>query len=393
MEIRFSKRIPTDFTPNEISGLVEELKRNGTPFLDLTVSNPTQAGFQPEAEELRKCLSGISPGAYEPDPRGLASARTEVASWLSGGPFTADPNALWLTSGTSEAYGFLFKLFGDAGKEVAVPQPSYPLFEHLLSLEGLEARPYRLRYAEGWKLDFDSLEAVLADGARLVVVVHPNNPTGSFVNPPEMARLIRLCRERGAGLVVDEVFLSYDFLGKTRPSFLSAKTEVPIFVLDGLSKRFGLPQMKLSWIYLNAPTGLRREIEKRLDWIADAYLSLSTPVQQALPHLARVGQSVHDRIRERVCGNYRTLEQAVRGQRGVQNVSGEGGWSAVLRLDRVSDEERFVRDLLMEDRVLVQPGYFFDLPFPASVVISFLPPEPDFQEGMKRLLGRINRSG
>ncbi len=388
MENRISKRIPADFTQNEVSGLVAEFKQRGTPFLDLTVSNPSQAGLCAEEGPLHECFSSITPTTYDPDPQGLPSARQHVASWLSGGGFQADAEALWLTSGTSEAYGYLFKLLADTRDAVAIPQPSYPLFEHLLALEGLESRPYRITYDQGWRLDLDSLEAALAGGTKAVVLVHPNNPTGSFASPSEMEGLLRLCGEQKTVLIVDEVFLSYGFSQARRSSFVSARTEIPIFVLDGLSKKFGLPQMKLSWIYLNAPPDSREEIAKRLDWIADSYLSVSTPVQLALPHLERIGRSIHTRILDRIRVNYGTLVSAVQGRKGVIDVSGEGGWTAILKLDRIRDEEHLIRDLLVEDHVLAYPGYFFDLPFPASAVLSLLPPPEVFQTGLTKLLDR-----
>jgi aspartate/methionine/tyrosine aminotransferase len=390
MEIRFSKRIPADLTENELSLRTAELRKTGRPILDLTVSNPTDAGLCANDAELRECFASVSPSRYEPDPRGMRTARELVASWI--GADRVDPDSIWLTSGTSEAYGHLFKLLADPGDEVAIPVPSYPLFQHLLDLEGLSARSYHLRYGDRWAIDFESLEGAVNSRTRAIVIVHPNNPTGSFVGVDEMKELVRLCERRGVALIVDEVFLKYAFDGEIGSSFATIESSAPIFVLNGLSKQFGLPQMKLSWIHVNAPHGMKEEISRRLDWIADSYLSVSTPVQLALPGLEKIGNDLHLKITNRIQENVAILKQSIEGKPDVRDVSGEGGWSAILRLPDHVNEENLVRDLLVGEGVQVYPGYFFDLPFSASIVLSLLAPGADFQRALERILSRV-RSG
>jgi alanine-synthesizing transaminase len=387
MEIRFSKRIPADLTENELSVRIAALKKAGSPILDLTVSNPTDAGLCAEDAELRECFSSVSPSRYEPDPRGMRTARESVASWIGRERVGAD--SIWLTSGTSEAYGYLFKLLADPGDEVAIPSPSYPLFQHLLDLEGLSARSYHLRYGNRWAIDFESLEGAVNARTRAVVIVHPNNPTGSFVGADEMKELVRLCERRGVALIVDEVFLKYAFDGEAGSSFSTIESSSPVFVLNGLSKQFGLPQMKLSWIHVNAPHGMKEEISRRLDWIADSYLSASTPVQLALPGLEKIGKELHRKILNRIRENVATLKQSIEGNPDVRDVSGEGGWSAILRLSDHVNEETLVRDLLVEEGVQIYPGYFFDLPFPAAIVLSLLAPGAEFRRALERIMAGV----
>lgn len=389
----FSSRIPNNLEPNKLSQVIAEVRGSGRPLLDLTVSNPTTVGLDYPFQEIEKISGSADLFPYEPHPRGAMAAREAIAALASKGGVSIDPEHLWLTSGTSEAYAFLLKLLAEPGEEVAIPAPGYPLFRHLLELEGVRPVPYPLRYAEGWFIDFKMLEKVLSPRTRVLIVVNPNNPTGHFVRSSEMEDLLSLCEKRKLALIVDEVFLEFPLESSLkRVSFARAQLPILTFVLDGLSKRFGLPQLKLSWMSLHGPEALVREAGDKLDWISDLYLSVGTPIQGAVPKLAQLASALTSMIRERVLENHRFLVDRFGPGEAVRYLPSQGGWSGILLLPERLDEEKSLMELARREGVLVHPGYFFDLPFRSSFVVSLLPESGGFKEGMKKARAFVRRA-
>ncbi len=383
--VRFSSRTPADLTPSRLARVREAAGE--VPF-DLTVSNPTAAGIA-YPEGLLAPLASPAGLAYAPDPRGLASAREAVAAEYARLGIAVDPGRIVLTASTSEAYAFAFKLLCEPGEHVLVPCPSYPLFEHLASAEGVETAPYRLDADGAWRVELADVAAAPAD-TRAVIAVHPNNPTGSHVHPDDADALARACRQRGAALVADEVFLPYPLDDAAPPArSFAATSEVLTFTLGGLSKSVGLPQLKLAWIVVSGPEDEVEAALEHLTFIADTFLSVATPVQLALPRLLAEGRGVRDAIAQRCRDNLATLAVAVRTVPELSLLAPEGGWSAVVRFPAVVEEEDLAVELLERDGVAVQPGFFYDFARPGHLVISLLPPAPVFAGGLDRLLARL----
>lgn len=353
----------------------------GGRMLDLTESNPTRAEL-PYAEDVLMALADPRGRVYAPDPRGSASARQSVADYYAERGREVSPEAVVLTASTSEAYAFLFQLLADPGDEILAPRPSYPLFEFLAGLACVTMRSYPLRYDGAWHIDFAALEASFSARTRAVVVVNPNNPTGSFLKQDELERLEAIAARRGVAILSDEVFADYAFgEDRQRVTTLVGPRRALTFSLSGLSKVAGLPQLKLGWIVVSGPeSGAALEA---LELIADTYLSVSTPVQVALPALLAAGRRTREAIRGRTRANLEELRAALRASpASVLNV--EGGWYAVMQLPRTRSEEAWMLGLLEQD-VLVQPGYFFDFEQEAYAVVSLLTPETVFAEGVRRL--------
>ncbi|HXV75238.1 MAG TPA: pyridoxal phosphate-dependent aminotransferase [Candidatus Polarisedimenticolaceae bacterium] len=375
----FSSRLPGDLSPNALARL--RASSAEVPY-DLTASDPTRSGVAYPAGLLAP-LADPRGLRYRPDPLGLVEARQAVARIYTARGLAVDPERVVLTASSSEAYSLLFKVLGDPGDAVLLPQPSYPLFAHLAALDGLQARPYRLVPEDGWQPDctepFDPR-------ARLLLVVHPNNPTGTFVAPEVLAALDRRCAAADVALVVDEVFLDYPLDGTPRRSALAGSHDALTFVLGGLSKSCGLPQLKLSWVVLAGPTDRVERAVERLEFAADQYLSVATPVQLALPRLLTAGAEVRHALAERCHANLATLRERVARRSIVSLVVPEGGWSAVLRLPASVDEERFACDLLEHHGVAVHPGAPFGFPRPGYFVLSLLPRPEIFAAGIERLL-------
>ena len=369
---------------NALTRALETLRADGAVIVDLTESNPTRAGI-PYPRGLLDALADERATRYEPHPLGLPSAREAVAADQRRRGAKVDPAHVVLTASTSEAYGWLFKLLCNPGESVLVPCPSYPLFEHLARLEGIRAEPYALDYHGRWMIDSGAL-ANAPDDTRALVVVSPNNPTGSYVKEDELWRLAAICRERRWALVADEVFADYALDAETPLTDLASRSEVLAFTLAGLSKTVGLPQVKLGWIVVGGPPADRAAALSGLELVADTYLSSAMPVQLATPELLRAGMSVRSAIQDRIRRNLRTLRAATCACPACEVLSVEGGWSAVVRVPSTRDEERLVVDLLERERILVYPGYFFNFPREAYLVVSLLPPASTFTDASARLL-------
>lgn len=388
----FSDRLPEHAEPNALTRALARLLGAGIPIVDLTESNPTRAGI-PYPKELLAPLAGPRALQYEPHPRGLASAREAVAADHARRGTVVDPEHVVLAASTSEAYGWLFKLLCNPGECVLVPRPSYPLFELLARFEGIRAEPYDLDYSTRWEIDFASIEAAPAD-ARAVLVVSPNNPTGSYVSAREVERLARLCRLRGWALVSDEVFADYPLdatLDVTAPlTDLATRADCLSFMLAGFSKSLGLPQLKLGWIVAGGPPALRDQALSALELIADSYLSVGTPVQVAAPLLLARGGDVRNAIHARTRTNLACLRESAAGTPACEVLRVEGGWSAVIRVPASRSEEEIVLDLLDRERVLVHPGYFFDFASEAYIVVSLLCPPDIFAGAIPRVLRAVS---
>jgi alanine-synthesizing transaminase len=385
----FSTRVPADLAPNRLTVAELALRARGVRLIDLTETNPTRVGL----EYPGGCLDGLASAAslaYDPQPFGLMAAREAVAEELRLSGSRVDPAHVILTASTSEAYTFLFKLLCDPGDQVLVPVPSYPLFEHLTRLEIVEVRPYPLEYHGTWSVDFDGLDRAITPRTKAILVVSPNNPTGSVLTRPALVGLAARCASRGMALVGDEVFADYLIDPREDRARVLDQDEALTFSLGGLSKSAGLPQVKLGWMVAGGPPRLVDAALPRLEIICDAFLSVSTPVQQAARALLAAGRSVHDLIRHRVERNLQVLGALVLDHPSCSVHRVEGGWSAVIRVPATRPEETLVLDLLKRDHVLVHPGYFFDFPHEAFLVASLLP-EPDaFREGIARLLARAS---
>jgi aspartate/methionine/tyrosine aminotransferase len=383
----FSNRIPRDLTPNRLSAVLAQLTREGRSVVDLTLSNPTRAGFD-YPHDLLAPLAHPRGLAYRPEPLGLPSARRAVSAEYARRAVEVAPERIVLTASTSDAYSMLFKALCDAGDEVLVPRPSYPLFEHLARLDVVTAVPYELEYQRRWLLDAGSVERSISAKTRVLLAVSPNNPTGSFLTRDELAAVVDICAPRQIAVIVDEVFADYELepgAGRAAGQPLQ-QTDCLAFSLGGLSKSIGLPQAKLGWVAAGGPDTLVAEALSRIEFLCDTYLSVSTPVQAAAAELLAAGAGVRQEIRSRVAANYQALRTLIAAVPACQVLVAEGGWYGVVKVPSLLTEEELVVDLVMNQGVLVHPGYFFDFPRESFLIVSLLLPEPEFADGIGRIL-------
>ena len=380
----FSSRLPARLTRNALSEARVRLRAAGVQVLDLTETNPTAVGL-PYPEDVLAALANPRGAIYDPSPLGLGEAREAVCETYARRGIAIDPAHSVLTASTSEAYSFLFKLLADPSDRLLVPQPSYPLFDLLAGLDGLSTAPYRLDPMNGWAIDRQSLERALAPNVRALVVVSPNNPTGSFVRSADREWLVSVAADRGLAIVADEVFADYPVSPRPDATSFAGEERALTFTLGGLSKLAGLPQVKLAWIALSGPDKLVGDALERIEVIADTYLSVSTPVQLAAPLLIDAGRRIRQTIAARLEENLACLRSAVASHPALTLLEPEGGWSAVLRIPATVPEEAVVLRLLNEAHVLVHPGYFFDFSEEAFLVLSLLPDPRVFEHGLSRL--------
>jgi len=386
----FASRTDWNLAPNRLAQLAGERRRAGLAILDLTESNPTRCQLDYDRDAILRCLADPRDLDYSPDPRGLVEARAAVSEYYAAWGAPVHPDRILLTSGTSEAYAHLFRLLAEPGSRVLAPQPSYPLLEFLSRLNDLELAAYRIEYDQGWRIDFASLERAADDRARALVVIQPNNPTGSLLQPDERPALIEFAASRGLALIVDEVFLDYCLPeAAARARTLAGEAGALTFVLNGLSKTAALPQMKVGWIAASGPPALLREALDRLEVILDTYLAVGTPAQRALPQLLACREPIQRRIRERLFENLRRLDAKLARQSLCSRLELEGGWSVVLRLPRVRTDQQWAEDLLEKDGLLTHPGHFFDFEGEAYLALSLLVPAAVLDEGTDRILARV----
>jgi aspartate/methionine/tyrosine aminotransferase len=384
--MHFSGRTNWNTEQNELARAHRTRVEAGLPIVDLTASNPTRCGFTYPAD-LLSALTDERALDYDPQPRGLLQARQAVCEYHAGHGVRVAPEQIVLTTSTSEAYSYLFRLLCDPGGEIIVPQPGYPLFDFLAALDDVRLKSAPLVYDHGWQIDPEGFRRAITPATRAIVLVHPNNPTGHFTKLWEAEELAKLCREFSLSLIVDEVFLDYG-LTPTRAdrveSFASGLEGVPVFVVSGLSKIAGLPQMKAAWIVATGPD--TRAAIDRLEVIADTFLSMNAPVQWAMPKWFENRWGIQTQIRRRVANNLAELDRQLANESTVRRLEVEGGWYAVLRIAAIRRDEATARELL--DRgVWVHPGYFFGMPESGWLVLSLLGPEREFGRGVTEMLG------
>lgn len=390
MRPTFSSRTDWDLHPSALAALLTEKRTKGESIIDLTNSNPTRCGL-PHTPALIDPETLRRSAVYEPDPKGLPAAREAITSWYHKLGRPVDPEQILLASSTSEAYSFLLKLLCDVGDSIAVPKPSYPLFEYLCRLNDVAWRPYRLAYDGEWHIDFASLEESLVAGAKSVIIVHPNNPTGSYVKTGEAKRVLELLGLHAAALIVDEVFHSFPFENADhRAGSFAGTKEVLTFSVNGLSKLAALPQMKLAWIVVSGPQDLVEPALGRLEVIADTYLSVGTPVQHAAAGILDQHRAHTGRVLERVVQNYGHLKRIIGPDSPLTVLRCEGGWSAMLRFPAIRSDEEWALHLLQSRNVLAHPGHLFDCDIDACLVLSLLPEPEIFCEGVQRICSAVS---
>lgn len=394
----FARRTNWNLTTNAYTRALEEHRREGRELLDLAASNPTTVGLNYERGKLLLALANPLALTYEPSPKGLLSAREAVAGYYAERGIQISPDDLILTTSTSEGYSFLFRLLCEPGDAVLVPTPSYPLFDFLADLQDVKLVLYELVYDHGWQMDFHSLQQAAARSShcKAVLVVHPNNPTGSFVKASEAAQLARFCWQNHLAIIADEVFLDYSLKNAQRsevgaPSFASgfdAKggSDALTFTLSGLSKIAALPQMKVAWIAVSGPDELKHEALNRLEVIADTYLSMNAPMQWAISAMLEERVGIQRQLITRIHANLAELDRQLAIQTLCTRLEVEGGWYVILRVPVTGSDEELAIALLRQEGVLVQPGHFYDFARDGHLVVSLITPEDVFHAGMERLL-------
>jgi alanine-synthesizing transaminase len=385
----FSHRTDWKLSPNRFTQAQQELRAAGREVLDLTISNPTRADLHYDPETILQALVNPEAMDYDPQPKGLRSAREAVAGYYGKQHNDIDPESIVLTTSTSEGYSYVFRLLCNVEDEILVPKPSYPLFEFLADLQDVKLVPYPLLYDHGWQIDFPSLYKAVNHRTRAVVVVHPNNPTGSFVADKERSVLNQFCREYNLALVADEVFLDYAHDGAARATFADNR-EALTFTLSGLSKISGLPQMKLAWIVTSGTDEQVDAALARLEVIADTYLSMNAPIQLAAPVLLEQRHSIQALVLDRVRANLSELDRGLAKQKICRRLDVEGGWYAVLRVPVTQSDEDLAIEILRKHSVLVHPGHFYDFPNDGYLIVSLITPLQDFRKGIAKVLELLN---
>ncbi|HUN87838.1 MAG TPA: pyridoxal phosphate-dependent aminotransferase [Terriglobales bacterium] len=384
----FSRRTGWNLTKNAFTLALERHQHAGRELFDLTVSNPTRVGL----EGSRHILAALAkPEAldYDPQPRGSLRARESVVAYYRALGVEICAEQTILTTSTSEAYSFLFRLLCDPEDEVLIPSPSYPLFEFLADIQDVRLVPYELVYDHGWQIDFHSLRKSISSRTRAVIVVNPNNPTGSYVKAAEQQELNRLCREHELALLADEVFFDFN-LSKVKFDSFATNQAALTFTMSGLSKIAGLPQMKVAWIATTGPTNVAEEAIEKLEVIADTYLSVNAPIQQAIPELLASSDDFQQQLKVRLHENLGELDRQLRGQQLCSRLQVEGGWYAILRVPVTRTDEELVIELLELRDVLVHPGHFFNFHADRYLILSLMTTPAVFAEGTKRLLACLN---
>jgi len=387
--IRFSRRTGWDLAESSFASALRQARASGRRLWDLTISNPTRCGFDYDAEALLPPLAEMQALSYDPDPRGLVSARAAVAQYYSVHRASVGVDNLLLTTSTSESYSYLFRLLCDPGDEVLVGQPSYPLFDFLAELDDVCLKPYPVFYDHGWWIDRGELERAIGPKTRAILVVHPNNPTGHWTHSEERAWLGDICARRNLALVVDEVFLDYPLNADVVDSFATGEHVALTFVLSGLSKICGLPQMKAAWIAVFGPHLEKSEALGRLEMIADTFLSVSTPIQLALPHWLEQAPTIQRQILSRAGTNLSALRSIATEHPGcIQVLEPEAGWSAILSLPRCGGDPACAEHLLASSGVIVHPGSFYGMNAANRVVVSLIGDPAEFEQGIRRAISQ-----
>jgi len=381
----FAERTNWNLAGNRLSAALARHRASGKRLYDLTASNPTECGFEYDSEVILAALRNPAALRYEPNSKGLESARLAVTEYYSARGVSVSADDIVLTTSTSEAYSFVFRLLCNPGDELLIPAPSYPLFAFLADIQDVKLVRYPLLYDHGWQIDFHSLQQAITPRTKGVIVVNPNNPTGHFIKENELAKLNELCAAREMALIADEVFLDFA-LGDAKPVSFAGNRGALTFAMSGLSKIAGLPQMKLAWLIASGPEELKQQALEKIEIIADTYLSPNAPVQLATPTLLEMRRGFQKQLMTRVRRNLAELDLQLAGQKVCTRLELEGGWYAVLRMPAVQADEEMATSLLDTKDVYVHPGHFFDFAGDGFLVLSLITREEEFAEGMRRLL-------
>jgi alanine-synthesizing transaminase len=381
----FADRTNWNLSPNRLAEALAQHRAAGKPLIDLTASNPTECGFAYDEQVILKALSNPAALTYEPNPRGLATARQAVAAYYAARGNEVSAEDIFLTTSTSEAYSFVFRMLCNPGDEVLIPAPSYPLFDFLADLQDVKLVRYPLIYDHGWQIDFHSLEQAVTPRTRGVIVVHPNNPTGHFTKRREMAKLNEFCAARQMAIIADEVFLDFA-LGEEPPASFAANVDALTFTMSGLSKISGLPQMKVAWLITSGPEPCKTQALARLELVADTYLSPNAPIQLAIPTFLEQRHAFQSQLVARVRKNLAELDRQLAVHKTCSRLALDGGWYAVLRVSVTRSDEDLTVDLLISRNVYVHPGGFYDFSSGGHLVLSLITPVEVFREGVVNLL-------
>lgn len=383
----FASRTNWNLQPNRLAEALERHKSSGRRLLDLSASNPTECGFKYDAAAIKRSLCAPASLQYRPDPKGLKSARQAVSDYYAEHGEAVAIDDLILTASTSEAYSFIFRLLCNPGDELLIPTPGYPLFDFLADVNDVTLVRYRLFYDHGWHIDMHALKQAITPRTRGVIIVHPNNPTGHFTRPEEVAELNQICTANQMAIIADEVFLDFS-LGAAQKSFV-ANAGALTFTMSGVSKISGLPQMKFAWLAVSGPEDTKREALARQEMIADTYLSLNAPIQLAAPVLLQQRKQFQQQLMARVRANLAELDAQFAEKQHVSRLTVEGGWYAVLRIPATRPDEELAIELLQKHDVYVHPGHFYDFPGDGYLIVSLITPRQDFSEGLRRVLSAI----
>lgn len=381
----FAERTNWNLAGNRLSEALARHRANGKRLYDLTASNPTECGFTYDSEIILAALLNRAALRYAPNPKGLESTRLAVTEYYSAHGVAVSADDIVLTTSTSEAYSFVFRLLCNPGDELLIPAPSYPLFGFLADILDVKLVRYPLVYDHGWQIDLHSLQQAITARTRGVIVVNPNNPTGHFVKARELAQLNEVCAAREIALIADEVFLDSP-LGQEKPLSFAGNNAVLTFTMSGLSKIAGLPQMKMAWLIVSGPDELKKRALERLEVIADTFLSPNAPVQLATPSFLEQRGGFQKQVMSRVKNNLAELDRQLALQKTCSQLVLEGGWYTTLRVPVNRSDENLAVELLTEQGVYVHPGHFFDFPNDGYLVLSLIGGEHDFAEGLRRLL-------
>jgi alanine-synthesizing transaminase len=381
----FADRTNWNLKSNRLSEALANHRATNKPLLDLAVSNPTECGFVYDRGSILQSLANPDSLSYDPDPKGLLTARQAVAEYYSAHGIAILAENIILTTSTSEAYSFTFRVLCNPGDEVLIPEPSYPLFSFLADIHDVRLVSYPLLYDHGWQIDFHALQQSLTPRTRGIIVVNPNNPTGHFCKANEMEKLHEICSFRQIAIIADEVFLDFHLEAK-RPSSFAANNASLTFTMSGLSKIAGLPQMKAAWLVTTGPKELKAQALSRLEVIADTFLPMNTPVQLAIPRFLELRHGFQNQLMTRVRRNLAKLDAQLAAQSSCSRLEVEGGWYVVLRVPVTRSDEDLAIELLNTRRIYVHPGHFYDFPTDGYLIVSLITPAEEFDEGVKRLL-------
>jgi alanine-synthesizing transaminase len=381
----FADRTNWNLDTNRLSEALARHRAIRRPLLDLTASNPTECGFDYDRPAIMRALSDADALDYKPDPKGLETARQAVAAYYAARSNEVSIENILLTTSTSEAYSFVFRMLCNPGDELLIPTPSYPLFEFLADIQDVKLARYPLVYDYHWQIDFHALEQAITSRTRGAIVVHPNNPTGHFCKPEDLTRLNEVCSARQMALIADEVFLDFVLTG-AQPLSFATNTGALTFTMSGLSKISGLPQMKTAWLITTGPEHLRKQALARLEVIADTYLSMNAPMQLATPVFLEQRRGFQKQLMTRVRRNLSELDRQLAGQKSCSRLRMEGGWNTVLRVPATRSDEELAIELLATRDVYAHPGHFYDFPSNGYLIVSLITPEPEFAKGIERLL-------